>query len=102
MEFEDPFAISTKLIQDLLIFHIFDNGTDMFYSPELNKTIHNSSRTLSSRIRKQMENSEFNNQVKETTETGAISMEALLIMTLMMNIFSGNALVHFVMLIRSL
>jgi len=49
-----------------------------------------------------MENSEFNNQVKATAETGALSMEALLILSLMMNIFSGNALFHFVMLIRSL
>jgi len=74
----------------------------MFYSPELNKDLHYSSRTLKKRIRKQMENSEFNLSVEDSAENSLISMEILLIISLILNLFDRRAMMYMIALIRSL
>jgi len=50
--FEDAFSISPYEIQDQLVIHFFQNATYYFYSPEIGKVLHETSRTLKKRIRK--------------------------------------------------
>jgi len=74
----------------------------MFYSPELDKDLHQSSRTLKKRIRKQMETNEFNLSVETSAENSLLSMEILLIISLFLNLFDKRAMMYMIALIRSL
>lgn len=54
LNFSDPAAISQKIDQDRIVFHLLNNQSQAFFSPETGNYLHHNYWTLTSRVRKQL------------------------------------------------
>ena len=75
---------------------------DWLFSPEVNKTIHQSSKILTKPIRKQIDDNEQNRSKTDNAKSANTGMIALLVGALIMNIFMCGSMFYFISMIRSL
>ena len=102
LNFTNTTAISINLEQDVLCFHI-KNESDIFYSTEVGKMLHNSSWTMESKVRKQLEETYLNVKAMEASATSSEVMQFTLIgVFLFCQMVSGDGFRYFNWYLRSL
>ena len=99
--FFNPSEISPLMEQDVLVVHFKVPG--WFYSEPLKKTLDENYHTLRSRVRKQLENSDFNKEFTETSEQSSEMMKIMMVVAFLMNmLMTGRSLYYFIVWINAM
>ena len=99
--FNNPSEISPLMEQDVLVVHFKLPG--WFYSEPLKKSLDENFHTLRSRVRKQLENSDFNKEFTETSEQSSKGMKIMMIVAFLMNmLMTGRSLYYFIVWVNAM
>ena len=98
--FFSPLTISPFSEKDQLIFHVKEPGN--FYSPELQRSLHEYWWTLVTSVQKQLPNDSSSDNLLDSAESGQATMKMMLIISFAMNLVMSGAMIYMMAMIRSL
>jgi hypothetical protein len=99
LTFNEPFQISPKSDQDMLVFHVLEK--EIFVSKDFHP-LSEDSRTLSIKCRKQMYNSEVNQQLEAVYEQTKVMIKGSVVGSFVINIFLAGSLSYMISMMNSL
>ena len=102
MNFSYPIEISPEVVPDMLVLHFKPVSKEHFISPELQKSIHQNWRTISSSLLKQIPNDSLTQSMAESAASSESLMKGLLIATFVMNLVLSGSMTYMISMIRSL
>jgi uncharacterized protein YktA (UPF0223 family) len=99
--FNDPVNISPLSEQDILVVHF--KSTEFFYSETVSQNLNKKYVTMRSGVKKQLEDTKFNQEFTETSDQSSQAMKIMMIVSFIMNtMMSGSSQYYFITWINTM